>query len=148
MAGWYRILCPIDFSETSRVALQEAAGLAQRFGAELTLLHVHEPPGPASETLVSPPELFEQAVREMERKLASWKAEAERLSSTTVHTAVVSGPVAAETLRFARENGFDLLVMGTHGRSGLRHLVIGSVAEKVIREAHCPVLVVRPPKRS
>jgi universal stress protein A len=145
MAQWTKICCPVDFSEPSRVALEEAADLARRYGAALTVLHVFEPGGAAAGELQAPmPELFAATEKELERKLAGWRLEAERLGAPAVEQAVVSGAAGREIAAFAREGGHDLVVMGTHGRTGLRHLIIGSVAERVIREAHCPVLVVRP----
>ena len=147
MASWTKICCPIDFSETSRVALEEAAELASRYQAELTLLHVFEPPAPAADLVVMPPEAFEQTAKDLERKLELWRAEAERRGAKGVRALVVTGAAATETVRLVREGGHDLVVMGTHGRRGLRHLVLGSVAERVVREAPCAVLVVRPRQR-
>ncbi len=148
MAQWTKICCPVDFSETSRVALEEAADLARRCAAALTVLHVFEPSAATTGEMQAPvPELFDATAKELERKLAGWKLEAERLGAPAVEQAVISGAAPHEIAAFAREGGFDLVVMGTHGRTGFRHMVIGSVAERVIREAHCPVLVVRPRER-
>ncbi len=147
MASWTKICCPIDFSETSRAALEEASELAQRYQAELVLLHVFEPPVATADLMVAPPEMFEQTAKDLERKLEVWKGEAERRGARAVRALVVTGAAATETVRFAREGGYDLVVMGTHGRRGLRHLVLGSVAERVVREAPCAVLVVRPRPR-
>ena len=147
MASWTSICCPVDFSETSRVALEEAAELSRRFEARLTLLHVFEPPGASAELMVSPPEFFDQTMKELERKLDLWKAEAERHGAKPVRAQVATGAPATEIVRFAATAGCDLVVMGTHGRRGLPHLVLGSVAERVVREAACPVLVVRPRSR-
>jgi nucleotide-binding universal stress UspA family protein len=144
MAAWTRILCPVDFSPPSRVALEEAADLAWRFGAELTLLHVDDRPGrpAASETLL-PPAALEPWTLELERQLAEWAGIAERIAVRPVRYALAAGPAAEEILRFAGEGEYDALVMGTHGRSGVEHLSFGSVAEAVVRGAGCPVLVVR-----
>ena len=147
MASWTKICCPIDFSETSRAALEEASELAQRYQAELVLLHVFEPPVATADLMVAPPEMFEQTARELERKLDLWRSEVERRGAKAVRSRVVTGAAATEVVRFAREGGYDLVVMGTHGRRGLRHLVLGSVAERVVREAPCAVLVVRPRPR-
>jgi universal stress protein A len=144
MASWTKICCPVDFSETSRVALEEAAELSRRYHAELSLLHVFEPPGATAELMVSPPDLIDQTTKDLERKLELWKAEAERHGASPVRALVVTGAPATEIVRFALTAGSDLVVMGTHGRRGLRHLVLGSVAERVVREASCGVLVVRP----
>jgi nucleotide-binding universal stress UspA family protein len=146
MSNWYRVCCAVDFSETSRAALEEAADLARRAGAELTVIHVFEPPVGASGTVVPESALFEATRVELERKLELWRAEAEDLSGGAVRSRLVPGSAAQEVVRFAREGNFDLVVVGTHGRTGLRRLVLGSVAELVVREAGCPVLVVHPPK--
>ncbi len=144
MANWRKICCAVDFSESSRLALEEAADLARRFDGALTLIHVFETvPVATTEGIVSPPDLVEQLSVELSRKLESWKAEAERRADRPVRQTVLSGDPAMEIVRFAREGEFDLVVTGTHGRTGLRHLVLGSVAEKVVRQARCPVLVVR-----
>ncbi|HEY6106644.1 MAG TPA: universal stress protein [Anaeromyxobacteraceae bacterium] len=147
MASWTKICCPIDFSETSRAALDEASDLAQRYQADLALVHVFEPAVATADLMIAPPEMFEQTAKELERKLEVWKGEAERRGARSVRASVVTGVAATETVRFAREGGYDLVVMGTHGRRGLRHLVLGSVAERVVREAPCAVLVVRPRPR-
>lgn len=149
MAQWTRICCPVDFSQTSRAALEEAADLARRYAARLTVLHVFEPAAGATGEMQAPmPELIEATAQELERKLAGWKLEAERLGAPAVEQAVISGVPGREIPAFASEGGYDLVVMGTHGRTGLRHLVVGSVAERVVREAHCPVLVIRPRERT
>lgn len=144
MATWRNICCAIDFSESSRLALEEAADLARRFDARLSLIHVFEAaPAATTEGIFSPPDLIEQMSIELSRKLESWKAEAERRADRPVGQSVLSGDPATEIVRFAREGEFDLVVTGTRGRTGLKHLLLGSVAEKVVRQAHCPVLVAR-----
>ncbi len=144
MSEWKKICCAIDFSEPSRFAMEEAASLARQLKADLALLHVYEAPLPMTADMVlSPPELFERAVKEMERKMDGWQKEAERIAGRPVQSTVLAGDAAAVILRFLRQGLFDLLVTGTHGRTGLRHLVLGSVAEKVVRQAACPVLVIR-----
>ncbi len=141
MAAWNKICCAVDFSEPSRFAMLEAADLAKRFGANLALVHVYEAPP----TISSVPEVLEQAKREMDRKMESWRAEAERLAGRPVQAEVVAGEAAAEIVRFAKERFMELVVLATHGRTGVKHLVLGSVAEKVVRQADCEVLVVRRP---
>jgi len=145
MGSWRRICCAVDFSETSRLAMEEAAALARMSGAELTLVHVPEGPGPSASTVVAPPELFESMAAEAEGKLEAWRREAESSAPPPVRARTLAGPPAAEIVRFAAEVGADLVVIGTHGRRGIRRLVLGSVAERVVREAHCAVLVVRGP---
>ncbi len=75
--------------------------------------------------------------------VAEWRAEATRASGRPVHSTVLGGNPASEIVGYVRERGFDLLVLATHGRTGLARFVLGSVAERVVREATCPVLVVR-----
>jgi nucleotide-binding universal stress UspA family protein len=148
MAGWRRICCAVDFGEPSRLAMLEAAELAARFGAELWLVHVHAPPVlVATDMLVAPRAVAEMAAVEAERTLAGWRGAAERITRRTVRTQVLAGDAARELVRFARAEGFDLVVLATHGRRGLRRVVLGSVAEHVVREAPCEVLVVRRPTR-
>jgi nucleotide-binding universal stress UspA family protein len=146
MPGWNRICCPVDFSRASRFAMETASELALRFGGDLTLLHVVEqlPRPVASDTLASPPEILELTGFELERTLAEWRDEAACIATRPVDYSLVHGDPATEIARFAGEGWFDLVVMGTHGRTELEHAILGSVAEKVVREAPCPVLVVRP----
>jgi nucleotide-binding universal stress UspA family protein len=145
MPGWKKILCPIDFSATSRIAMHEALELAKRHGAEVYLLHVLEDPRPAIRgELLTPPE-FMTRLRETAREdLASWKSEADEIAPGKTITEMIGGHAATEIARVARESDFDLVVMGTHGRRGLRRLFIGSVTGEIVRTAPCSVLVVRP----
>ncbi len=140
MSEWKKICCAIDFSEPSRFALEKAAELARRLQADLTLLHVYEARAVSAEVLVSK---FEQAAPDLDRKMTSWQGEAEQAVGGPVRSVVLTGSAASEILRFVREGGFQLLVMATRGRTGLKHLLLGSVAERVVREADCQVLVVR-----
>jgi nucleotide-binding universal stress UspA family protein len=139
-----RILVPTDFSEPSSEALDLAIAFAQRLGAQLTLLHAHEMPTWVFPDAVMP--VTPQVVMQIEE---TSKRELERLAGRarevgiTVETAVTIGPNDAEICRKAEEMGADLIIMGTHGRTGLRHALLGSVAEKVVRKAPCPVLTVR-----
>jgi universal stress protein A len=143
MAEWKKILCAIDFSDLSRAALAEAAALARRLDAELALVHVYEPPPPVALDVVVPTEgLFETAAADIESRLASWTTDAQTLAGRPVRGVVRVGTPATEIVHCAAEDRADLVVVGTHGRSGLKHLVLGSVAERVLREAACPVLVV------
>jgi nucleotide-binding universal stress UspA family protein len=144
MAEWKRICCAIDFSKPSRFAMAEVCELARKLGADLTLLHVNETPVVSTgEMLLSPPELSDRAAKEIEPKMRSWRGEAEGIMGRPVKSVVAMGNPIAEILRFARESSIDVLVMATHGRTGLARLVLGSVAEQVVREAPCPVLLFR-----
>ena len=146
MAEWKRICCAVDFSDPSRLAMEETADLARRLESWLTLVHVYDaPPLDAADTLRPTPELAERLSREAEEELERWRAEAEGIAGRPVRSAMPEGNATAELLRFASEGGYDLIVMATHGRTGFRRLVLGSVAERVVREAHCSVLVIRRP---
>lgn len=140
-----KILAAIDFSTQSREALRVAAMLASESHAELTLLHVWE-----AETYTSSPSfamssgIAVELLAETERALADWKHRAVALGATNVTSRVVDGVAWDRIVDVAKtEPAYDLIVIGTHGRTGLAHVLIGSVAEKVVRHAQCPVLVVR-----
>jgi nucleotide-binding universal stress UspA family protein len=144
MTDWKKICCAVDFAEPSRIAMEHAAELAKRFEAELVLVHVVVPPPPAaSDILVSSRGVATAAAEEHERTLEEWRLDAERRAARPVRARVLSGDPAAEVLRQAREERCDLVVVGTHGRTGLKRLVLGSVAARIARESACPVLVVR-----
>jgi nucleotide-binding universal stress UspA family protein len=137
-----RILCPVDFSAASAGALRAAATLAQRSDASLTLLHVAVVPGSAipEAILPTPPELATDLTAPQDRPLLEWKAQAEKLGVKRVQAFRSVGRPAQEILALAKRDAFDLIVIGTHGRTGVGHLLLGSVAEEVVRRAHCPVL--------
>ncbi len=139
-----RICCATDFSEPSRIAMLEAAELARRLDGELELVHVHTPPPTVGTDLLAVRvELPDEALAEIERTMAMWRDEAERLAGRPVRSTVIAGDAASEIVRLAREREIDLVVVGTHGRRGLRRFVVGSVAERVVREAPCAVVVGR-----
>lgn len=147
--GWRKICCPLDFSRESRLAMEEAAALARRFGGHLTLVHVNELPGRGAATeMLAPPETLVLGAVELDRSFGIWRDEAEQLAGTPVDVALLSGDPAVEIVRFARDGGPDAIVMGTRGEAEGRHLSLGSVAAAVVREATCTVVVVRgPPSR-
>ncbi len=146
-----KILCAVDFSDHAREAMRRAADLATSTGGSLTLLHAAYVPitsyGDGGPMLPSSgPELTAQLGKEAEKHLAEWKKRAEEMGVRTVTTKVVAGlpwHTIVEALEADRD--YDLVVIGTHGRSGLGRLLLGSVAENVVRHAPCPVLVVRQP---
>jgi nucleotide-binding universal stress UspA family protein len=146
-ADWKRICCPIDFSDASRAAMEMAADLSRRFGADLVLLHAYPVPGYTfpDGSVVASPKMLQDLAEGAQRHLEEWRGEAERLGAPRVATAKSAGDAAKEIVSFARDEGVDLLVLGTHGRSGLEHALMGSITERVLRKAHCPVLTVRPP---
>jgi universal stress protein A len=141
-----RILAPTDFSELSKQGLRSGLELAEVFGAKLLLLHVVEPPPYPVEGIV-PSQLGATLLHDLERQasneLAQVLSEA-RTSATEVARRVVVGIPYRKIVEVADEEQSDLIVMTTHGRTGLSHLVMGSVAEKIVRTAPCPVLTIRP----
>ena len=142
-----RILVPVDFSAHSEMALCYATSLATRFGATVELLHVVEDPfisGAWSSEIYLPnlPELQDKLIGDAERRLADCRATVSEQGIPVV-TTVRSGRAAQMIVEYAKALAVDLIVMGTHGRSGLPHLFMGSIAERVVRTAPCPVLTVR-----
>lgn len=141
-----KILCPVDFSEYSDYAMRYAAFLAVKFGAKLTLLHVVAPvmvPLPG-EALVPPMRQIDLADIADACKERLIKAAGDFSSAgLEVDYQVTNGVPFLEILRVAGEQSVDMIIMGTHGRSGLAHIMIGSVAERVVRKAPCPVLTVK-----
>lgn len=142
----HRILVPIDFSEHSKNALQYAVSFAKQFTAELVLLYVVEPtiyPADFSFGQVALPnienELRERGSSELDQ--LKQKYIGETLSS---HTLVRTGKPFLEILTTAQEEDVDLIIMATHGHTGVEHILFGGTAEKVVRKALCPVLLVRP----
>jgi len=145
-ADWKRICCPVDFSDASRAALEVAADLARKNGASLTLFHAYPIPGYTlpDGSVVASPTMMQELAGAADRHLAEWQADAERMGASPVSAEKVVGEPAREIVSFAQSSGADLVVMGTHGRSGLEHALLGSVTERVIRKVQCAVLTVRP----
>jgi universal stress protein A len=142
-----RILVPTDFSEPSDAALDYARALADKFGATLHLLHVIEPGSMAGAVsneayLGTSPGIYEVLVKEAQAKFAHCVFPADRAKYGAT-TEVMTGVTADTIIDVAADQHMDLIVMGTHGRTGLAHLLMGSVAEHVVRTAPCPVLTVR-----
>ena len=136
-----RILCPIDFSATSRRALQYAVTVSQKFGADLTVLHVLEQV-PLASAYTGRPETEELARAEetVRSQLSVWMA-AER--DTQFKLEIGRGPTEETILKACEQGRYDLLVMGTHGRRLLDRALFGSVTHRVIRKAPWPVVLVR-----
>lgn len=146
MNGFKKILCPVDYSVCSNEALKQAVSLAQREKAKLYLMHVvdirmygHEAP-----LSFEMPRPTEETLKKVEEDLAK-NILKEAREKIEVETIVTMGIPAVEIVNTAKEKGVDLIVMGTHGRTGIAHVVIGSVAENVVRKAPCPVLTVKHP---
>lgn len=142
-----KILVPTDFSRFADEALAWACDLAKRYDAELTLLHVYQIPALAlPEGYVLPrPEAMSDLMGKLDEALRGERKKAEAAGVKEVRTVLAEGTPFAEIVRVAREGRHDLIVMGTHGHTGLTHALLGSVAEKVVRKAGCPVMVVRRP---
>jgi len=145
------ILVPVDFSDHSEAAVTYAAQLAERLGASLNLLHVVEDPvatGAWGSDLQVPdlPRIREHIARASEERLKTF-ADTVGTGGAPFVTTVLVGRAHDAILDCAREIDADLIVMGTRGRSGLAHMLMGSVAERVVRHAACPVLTLHAPRR-
>ncbi len=134
-----RILFPTDFSKLSEAALEYAAALARDSGGRLLIVHV-EPLIPFGESEMYFASL--ESNTDALRKLLEFQQP--RDGGIPCEYRLLRGPAADEIVRLARQEQADLIVMATHGRTGLIHLLMGSVAEAVVRCAHCPVLTFRP----
>ena len=137
------ILVPLDFSEPSKNALRSAFALAQKFGGKLVLFYALEPV--ATPDFAYHPLMMEtgEAVATAVRRLADL-CEHEGIEESWIRETIVrKGTPHAEITKAAEDLGADLIVIATHGHTGLKHVVLGSTAERVVRHAHCPVLVVR-----
>jgi nucleotide-binding universal stress UspA family protein len=142
-----RILVPVDFSMHADQAIEFATTIAQRFGGAVELLHVVEDPfvsGAWSAEAFTPniPELMDQLIADARRRVDAIKAAA-ATDGVAFAADVKTGEPAPTIVEQAKTGAFDLIVMSTHGRTGLTHLFLGSVAERVLRTAPCPVLTVR-----
>ena len=145
MPAFRRILHPTDFSRGSAPALKRAGALARACRAPLLLLHVMTPPSPFTGEDSAPSsylELLTLARRSAKRRLAAMLARTRR-ERLRVKAIFAEGLPADEILRAAKRERADLIVMGTHGRTGLSRFFMGSVAERVVRESRCAVLTVR-----
>ena len=146
-----QILLPTDFSGCANYALPYAAAIARATGATIICVHVVEPVVPAvGYTGLAEPmpiadiseQLEDSAEREMPRL-----AECEECAGLKVEEVIVHGDAAAEIVRVSSEREVDLIVISSHGRTGLGRIIFGSTAEAVVRHARCPVLVVKPPEQ-
>lgn len=145
MTRFRRILCPVDFSTFARHALDHAEVLARWYEAELVVLHV----SPAMPTMFAPDPAMNAATlgvfdkETLRRDLREFVGET-KASKGAPEIVLRSGAAATEILRYAADTTTDLVVLGTHGRTGFEHFMLGSVTEKVVRKAFCPVLTVPP----
>ena len=142
------ILVPTDLSEYSRYALPYAVEFARSYDATLHMVHIIEPlwgashalyaefPGPVGDNLESLKASNAQSLEEL----------AAEVKEVPVQTQVLVGPPHVQIVRYGRDKAIDLIVLATHGRTGLSHVLIGSVAEKVVQMAPCPVLTIKHPE--
>lgn len=138
-----RILVPIDFSEPSEAALKYGIALARGFNAKLYLLHVlAKAPAENTESVEYPIGLFERMRDAAREHLGNILTDHRAKDLSSEFTTQVGTP-HAEIIRYAKDHDIDLIVMGTHGRGPVAHMLMGSVAEHVVRRAPCPVLTVR-----
>lgn len=137
-----KILFPTDFSTSSDAGLRHATALARESGAMLLIVHVEEPPLAygGGEMYYGVPNPDHAAIQKMLKEVVSTSPDVQY-----EHRLVVGDP-AAEIVRLAEQEGVDLIVMGTHGRTGLKRMLMGSVAEAVVRRAACPVFTFKAPQ--
>jgi nucleotide-binding universal stress UspA family protein len=139
------ILFPTDFSPAADHALTWATDLAQRFDANLLLVHVVPPSAYPLHNIAQMqgfPNLRDEILKRCRQEIA---AVATRVGKVRTEQRVLEGAAHSEILDCAAKEGVDLIVMGTHGHTGLKHVLLGSVAERIVRLAPCPVLTVRAP---
>lgn len=142
-----KVLVPIDFSDYSKSALKYAVNFAKSFNAEIILIYVVEPviyPPDFSMGQIAMPSInteWDDRAKEELQKLAK----SEIVGSANVKTVIKTGKPFVEIIETAKEENVDLIIIATHGRSGVEHILFGSTAEKVVRKAPCPVLTLREP---
>jgi len=149
MLNFKNILCPIDFSEPSTEGLQYAIDLAAQFKAELSIVHILPvmPALPPDPNFVFKVPEYERALHQEAEKKLQALAEEWVPREIRAQTILGHGDAGNQIVRIAEEQRADLIVITTHGQSGWRHLVFGSVVERVVRTASCPVLTIRAPRR-
>jgi len=143
-----KVLLATDFSENSKVAAPYAIDMAKRYGAELHLIYVFDdnaidPMFYSSNVTVG---AFLSKIKEgFDEQVEDFLSDHDT-EGIKVVPIIADGTPFVEIIKYAKDNGIDLITMGTHGRTGLSHMLMGSTAEKVIRKAHCPVLTVKHPE--
>jgi universal stress protein A len=154
VANFTKILAATDFSEDSTLALSYAQELASKFGAEIVLLHVDQPLAPVMMTPELGPAMDIGAmsrIAEEQRLLAQRELDkivkGIRDAGLKAKCLLKVGSPFLEILHTSQNEKIDLIVLGTHGRTGLAHVLMGSVAERVVQKAPCPVLTIRHPDR-
>jgi len=147
MADIKKILLATDFSENSKWALTYALSFAQKFDAKLYILHVIQQPtyplGMYAEISFDAMDKFNRNISDVTEREMKSLCEAQLGSFKNFESLIVNGTPYLEIIRIAKEKEVDMIVVGTHGRTGLDHVLFGSTAEKVLRKSTCPVLSVR-----
>jgi len=142
-----KILVPVDFSENCSVALDWAMSISEYIGAGVILFHALEVPyylqRRANKILIIDKDIKEKVKKDTTKNLQTFSEKYN--NKITIAPEMSEGKAFIEIIKAAGKHQVDLIVMGTHGRTGLEHMLIGSVAEKVVRKAHCPVLTVKHP---
>ncbi len=143
-----KILVPLDFSENSRFAFDWAMSIADKLGTKVVLFHACEIPARFKEATGKDRSLYNDVLMGFKKKARQdLQAFADKYDDdqTTIALEIAEGKPFIEIIKAAKNYDVDLIVMGTHGHTGLQHMLIGSVAEKVVRKAPCPVLTVKHP---
>jgi nucleotide-binding universal stress UspA family protein len=141
------ILVPTDLDENSNHALAYGRELAATYGATLHLFHVVESIWSGSLTVADFPGQMDNYYQQYRQASETGlKNMAKKIKEVEVKTALIEGTPHTEIVRYAREHKIDLIVLATHGRTGLSHMLIGSVAEKVVQMAPCPVITIKHPE--
>lgn len=139
-----KVMVADDFSEASRVAVSSGAQMAADSGAELVLVHVWEPTAHLYGMAAFPVAFAEDYTEKAKQSLAASKRAAEEIGARRVSTLVLTGTPWHEIVELLRKDEtYDLVIVGTHGRTGLKHVLLGSVAERIVRHAPVPVLAIR-----
>jgi nucleotide-binding universal stress UspA family protein len=149
MLSFNAIVVPTDFSDHSLRALAYAIGLAEKYEASVNMIYVHEPALQVSDMAwvgVDERSLKEEHVKQAHGNIERIKRE-QIPTGLSARVEVRTGNAVDEIIRYADEVNADMIVMATHGRSGLSHILMGSTAEQVIRKASCPVLTLKHPMR-
>lgn len=146
-----RIITPIDFSNNTEMIVSTAACIAGKFSADLDLIFVAETFEDYTTFRTPPPnlltlreELLDSAKEQMDAFIEKHKEKLSALGVSTINGQVLSGDIAEEIIKYAGEANEQIIVMGTHGYKGFNRLVFGSVAEKVVKTAYCPVMTIKP----
>jgi universal stress protein A len=143
-----KILCPVDFSEFTDEILEYAVNIAQKYNSELHLIHIIPNLNYFTpyESFFTPENLI-VVEKNMEAEVNKDFDELMKKINVPAKKIIKNGAAFVEIINYARTESMDLIIIGTHGRTGLEHILIGSVAERVLRKSPCPVLTVRPKSR-